>query len=258
MKTSILALAAVIVLAPAGAMAQSPSPVRVGGNVQAPQRVKYVAPVYPELAKNARVGGIVIAEAVVGTDGRVSNVQVLKSIPLLDQAAIDAISQWAYTPTTLNGTPVPVIMTVTVNFTPDATAKPSTPEMTQEMRVEMLRAQLADAEARLAAMKQQAPPVVNGVQALRIGGDVKAPERVKYVPPVYPQDAQDAKVSGIVIIEALVDEQGYVSSAKVLKSVALLDQTALDAVMQWKYAPTMLNGVAVPVIMTVTVNFTLQ
>jgi protein TonB len=234
MKKSILALAAVIVLAPAAAMAQGSSPIRVGGDVKAPMRVRYVAPVYPEMAKNARVGGIVIAEAVVGTDGRVSNVQVLKSIPLLDQAAIDAISQWAYTPTTLNGTPVPVIMTVTVNFTPDATAKPSSPEMTQEMRVEMLRVQLAEAEARLAEMKGGTAANMSSGQAVRIGGDIKAPERVKYVPPVYPQEAQDAKVSGIVIIEALVDEQGFVSSAKVLKSIALLDQAARDAVLLWK------------------------
>lgn len=239
MKQSILALATIIVLVPAGAMAQSQEPVRVGGNVQAPSRVKYVAPIYPTDAKNFRVGGIVIAEAVVGKDGQVSDVKLLKSIPMLDQAAVDAIGQWVYTPTTLNGVPVPVIMTVTVNFTPsEGDGAETTPEM--------------------ANRTSQAPTMVNGAQALRIGGDVKAPERVKYVPAVYPQEAQEAKVSGIVIIEALIDEQGFVSSAKVIKSVALLDQAALDAVMQWKYVPTLMNGVAVPVLMTVTVNFTLQ
>jgi protein TonB len=63
------------------------------------------------------VQGVVILEAVIGVDGRVSDARILRSIPLLDQAAIDAVQQWEYTPTMLNGVPVPVIMTVTVQFT---------------------------------------------------------------------------------------------------------------------------------------------
>ncbi|OYV99799.1 MAG: hypothetical protein B7X11_05015, partial [Acidobacteria bacterium 37-65-4] len=79
-----------------------------------------------------------------------------------------------------------------------------------------------------------------------------------YVQPVYPQIAQSARVSGIVIIEATIGKDGSVTEAHVIRSIALLDQAALDAVKQWKYTPTTLNGVPVPVIMTVTVNFTLQ
>ena len=80
-------------------------------------RVKNVNPVYPSIAQSARVQGVVIIEATIGPDGRVQDTKVLRSIPLLDQAAIDAVQQWTYTPTLLNGVPVPVIMTVTVNFT---------------------------------------------------------------------------------------------------------------------------------------------
>ena len=58
-----------------------------------------------------------ILEATIGPDGRVQDVKVLRSIPLLDQAALDAVRQWVFTPTLLNGVPVPVIMTVTVQFT---------------------------------------------------------------------------------------------------------------------------------------------
>ena len=61
--------------------------------------------------------GIVILEAVIGPNGNVTEVKVLRSVPLLDEAAITAVKQWQYTPTLLNGVPVPVIMTVTVNFT---------------------------------------------------------------------------------------------------------------------------------------------
>ena len=91
--------------------------VRVGGQVRPPIRIKEVAPVYPAIAQSARVQGVVIIEAVIGPDGRVQDAKVLRSIPLLDSAALDAVRQWQYTPTLLNGVPVPVIMTVTVNFT---------------------------------------------------------------------------------------------------------------------------------------------
>jgi protein TonB len=76
-----------------------------------------VTPEYPALARAAGVQGVVILEVVLGTDGRVADAKVLRSIQMLDQAAIDAVSQWEYTPTLLNGVATEVIMTVTVNFT---------------------------------------------------------------------------------------------------------------------------------------------
>ena len=94
-----------------------PAPVRVGFGVRAPQKLREVNPVYPPIAQSARVQGIVIIEATIGADGRVTNARILRSVPLLDQAAIDAVRQWEFTPTLLNGVPVPVVMTVTVNFT---------------------------------------------------------------------------------------------------------------------------------------------
>jgi TonB family protein len=93
------------------------APVRVGGNIKPPQKTRDVRPVYPPIAQSARVQGIVIIEATIGPDGAVKDAKVLRSIPLLDQAALDAVRQWQFTPTLLNGVPVPVIMTVTVQFT---------------------------------------------------------------------------------------------------------------------------------------------
>jgi protein TonB len=92
-------------------------PVRVGGQIRQPTQVRRVSPVYPPEATAAGVQGVVILEAVIDVDGRVTEARVLRSIPLLDQAAVDAVRQWEYTPTLLNGVPVPVIMTVTVQFT---------------------------------------------------------------------------------------------------------------------------------------------
>jgi TonB family protein len=95
------------------------APIRPGGNVKPPDRTFNVKPEYPAIAISARVSGSVIIEAVIGTDGRVSDAKVLRSIPLLDEAALKAVRQWRYSPTLLNGVPVPVLMTVTVTFTLD-------------------------------------------------------------------------------------------------------------------------------------------
>jgi TonB family protein len=93
------------------------APIRVGGRIQTPNKIKDVKPVYPAIAQSARVSGAVTIEATIGPDGKVADANVVRSIPLLDQAALDAVRQWEYTPTLLNGVPVPVIVTVTINFT---------------------------------------------------------------------------------------------------------------------------------------------
>lgn len=91
--------------------------VHVGGKIKPPMKIKNVAPIYPEIAKSAHVSGVVVIEATVGEDGKVADAKVLRSVPLLDQAALDAVRQWEYKPTLLNGKPVPVVMTVSINFT---------------------------------------------------------------------------------------------------------------------------------------------
>jgi protein TonB len=95
-------------------------------------------------------------------------------------------------------------------------------------------------------------------QRIRVGGNIPEPKKIKNVPPVYPQDARDAKIQGIVIIETVIGTDGSITEAKVLRSVPELDKAAVDAVLQWKYTPTLLNGEPVEVIMTVTVTFTLS
>jgi len=91
--------------------------VRVGGNIKMPAKVKNVRPFYSAIAQSARVQGMVIIEAIIGPNGKVQDARILRSIPLLDQAALEAVRQWEFTPTLLKGVPVTVIATVTVNFT---------------------------------------------------------------------------------------------------------------------------------------------
>jgi len=93
------------------------APLRVGGDVRAPVVIETVEPSYTEEARKARIRGIVIVEAVIGSDGVVKKAHVLKPLPFgLDQAAIDAVKQWKFKPGMLDGKPVDVVFNLTVNF----------------------------------------------------------------------------------------------------------------------------------------------
>lgn len=92
---------------------------------------------------------------------------------------------------------------------------------------------------------------------MRVTGG-SAPVKVKNVPPVYPRSVQDAGVQGTVVIEARVGPDGKVTHTRIVRSVPLLDQPALDAVRQWEFRPVLLNGQPTAVIMTMTVQFTLS
>ncbi len=139
---------------------------------------------------------------------------------------------------------------------------------------------IADADALrnrvLEMQSQQAPPPTGSAPAsfsgfgepydqtyvrlrpVRIGGSVPQPIKTHDARPTYPVQAQIERVSGVVIIEAIIDPSGSVANAHILRSIPALDEAALSAVSQWQYTPTLVNGGQVAVLMTVTVNFTLQ
>jgi TonB family protein len=230
--------------------------VRVGGGVAPPTKVKHVAPVYPPDALAARVAGVVIIEAVIGEDGKVRAARVLRSIPMLDGAALEAVKQWEFTPTQLNGVAVPVVMTVTVNFTTDGVAGGVAGGVPGGVAGGVVGG--------LDAPPPPPPPPAGKATgltdpaAIRVGGGITPPRKTVDVRPEYPPDAREARVQGVVIVEVLIGTDGKVEQTKVLRSIPQLDQAAVDAVRQWEFTPTLLNGEAKKVIMTVTVNFTLQ
>ncbi len=200
-------------------------PVRAVGEIKPPRLIKQVDPRYPEIARQARVEGVVILEAETDVYGRVQNAKILRSIPLLDQAAIDAVRQWIYAPLMIDNKPRGCIFTVTVRFTLDG--------------------------------GRPAPPSKEG-EPLKITGDVKGPKLIKQVDPVYPPVARQSQVEGTVILEVTTDIYGRVRDIKILRSIPLLDQAALDAVRQWVYEPPIINGKPISVTFTVTVTFTLK
>jgi len=93
------------------------APVRVADLPVVPRKMVDVRPQYPEIARAAHVEGTIIMEAVLDTSGRVTQIRILRSVPMLDQAAVDAVRQWRYTPSLYGGHPVSVLMTITVRFT---------------------------------------------------------------------------------------------------------------------------------------------
>jgi protein TonB len=92
------------------------APVRIGGDVQAAKIVHQVTPLYPPLAKQARISGVVRLEAIIGRNGMIESLHVTSGHPLLAQAALDAVRQWVYRPTLLNGDPVEVLTQIDVHF----------------------------------------------------------------------------------------------------------------------------------------------
>jgi TonB family protein len=103
----------------AGSSCDTQTPLQVGGAIKAPIKQHDVKPVYPPEARDARIGGIVVMEVTIGCDGTVIDTVVVRGVPSLTAAAVGAVGGWQYTPTLVNGTPIPVRMHVTITFTPN-------------------------------------------------------------------------------------------------------------------------------------------
>lgn len=222
-----------------------------------PRRLRGVDPVYPLDAASLRASGRVTVRAVVDEFGRVAEVRRMRR-PIVNSSrrpaptpaelevatealvlsAADAVRQWQYV-APFDG---PIAFNLSFDFSADR-------------RVTLLGQEIA--ETVVVTNAPPPPPPAPG-QPVRVGSGIRAPQQLRKVNPAYPQDARDARVQGVVILEALIGRDGRVTDAKVLRSIPMLDQAAIDAVRQWEYVPTMLNGMAVPVVMTVTVQFTLS
>ncbi len=220
------------------------APVRVGGNIKPPTKTRDVKPVYPADALDARVTGVVIIEATIDSLGNVSTARVLRGQPLLDQAALDAVKEWQFTPTMMNGVAVPVIMTVTVNFTMNGPGEPDRSSRLWRPRPRRLHRRRSSSTAR--------PRSASGAPS-------SLPRRLRDVKPDLPGKRRGRSRAGCHHHRshdrfARECRRTPACSSSLPRWIRLPSRPFE----QWQYEPTMLNGVAVPVIMTVTVNFTLD
>ncbi|MEO5821839.1 MAG: M56 family metallopeptidase [Vicinamibacteraceae bacterium] len=176
----------------------------------------------------------------------VAGATMVRDLDLILKAASTALTQWRFAPPAA----APAIARLDARF--DLTAG----QVTVGAAKPLSGFTGEPSPVRTFYARRDARPADDGT--LRVGGQIRAPQKILNVNPVYPQEAQDARVQGIVIIEAKIAPDGSVAEAWVLRSIPILDGAALDAVRQWRYTPTLQNGAPVPVICTVTVNFTLS
>jgi TonB family protein len=167
-------------------------------------------------------------------DAPVSGETLLPLLQTFIDSATAAVQQWRFEPPQ----EAPIAFDTAVQF---STGRPVT---TRQIRSNGVDSSAAGSEL--------------GDGAVRVGGAVRAPSKLRDVKPVYPQEARDNRVQGVVIIEARIEGDGRVGAARMVRSIPMLDEAALEAVKQWEFEPTLLNGVPTPVVMTVTVQFSLQ
>jgi len=236
MKTRLAASLVLIVLASLTSLATAqvvPQKIRVSSGVMQGMVVKKVQPQYPGEAKAQKIQGQVVLKATIDKEGNVANLQLISGHPMLAPAAIEAVKQWKYRPYLLNGNPLEVETSVTVNFT------------------------LADA----APGEDVAADNPEGAQAAsqhaRVSQAVMAALVANKVQPEYPADARSQRIQGVVLLKAIIDKEGNVANLQLISGHPALAPAAIEAVKQWKYRPYQLNGEPVEVETTVTVNFTL-
>jgi len=248
MKRNLLAPLVLLITLTSLAASQVPgyaAHVRVGQSVMTDQIAKKVAPIYPPVARQARIQGAVILKVVISKTGDVESVQLVSGHPMLAPAAIEAVKQWKYMPYLLNGDPVGVETSVTVNFTLSDKPEDS-----------------VSADATGGGFSGViAPPQGNAAglvaQRMRVSQNVEQGLLVSRVNPKYPQEAKDQHIQGTVVLSVIVDKEGNVANIQLISGHPMFAPVAIDAVKQWKYKPYLLNGDPVEVATQVAVNFTL-
>jgi protein TonB len=217
-----------------------------------PGRTRLVRPPYPPEAASVGARATVTLRVTVDHLGTVGEVRTI-GVPVLgamapgtarDETAFaaglmalvrtakDAVGQWLYDPPA----DAPIAFDVVIGFTSDGNGE--------------VIAQSGGSRLEPAA----SAPLES---AIRPGGDIRPPKKVKHVNPVYPVAAREAKIAGVVIVEARVEADGRILEARILRSIPELDAAALDAVKQWEFEPLRLSGVPTPTTMTLTVQFSL-
>jgi TonB family protein len=208
-----------------GIVGSVPSDQLAPANMPSPPVIKHVAPEYPPLARQARISGVVKLRAVIDTAGAVKHLQVISGHPLLVPASLDAVKEWKF--------------------------QPPASEITTNLDVQFVLPP-GDAPQATPGVQPQAP------QRIRVGPNVHSAKLVRKVDPVYPPQARAEGIQGDVTLQILCDHSGQVIQADPIDGNPVLAAAAREAVRQWVYRPTLLNGQPVEVSSTVIVPFRLQ
>jgi TonB family protein len=190
--------------------------------------ISKVDPIYPAEAKFAGVQGSVILRATISKQGTVAGLQLVSGPPELTRSAWDAVKQWIYRPYLLNGEPIEVQTTITVNFT------------------------LGESDDPAAARSQ--PQAASAPRKMADGAT--APLVIYQVAPEYTEKARKAKTSGVVLVNLKVDRQGLPQDVRVVRGIGNgLDKRAVEAVKQYRFKPAMKDDEPVEEALNVEINF---
>lgn len=188
--------------------------------------LRKLAPVYPPLARAARIQGTVVLSVLINKEGEIGDTKLVSGHPMLAPAAIEAVKQWRYKPCTSADKAVAVETTVRVNF-------------------------------RLADDPVMPSPPSTVPQLVRVSAGVTQGLLETKVDPVYPDDAKQKHIEGTVMLNVDIDREGSVARVELVSGLPMLAPAAMDAVLQWKYRPFVLSGEAIPVETTVQLKFVL-
>ncbi len=203
--------------------------IRVAGNVAQANIEKQVTPVYPPIAKTAHVSGTVVLHCIIDKNGTVAELEYVSGPPLLMKAAMDAVRQWKYKPTMLNGEPVQVDTTVSVVFSLEGTSA-----------AESAQQQLMNGSQGTESIKFRPPSIVD--QPL----------------PIYPPAAKEKHIEGIVVLRAGIGSDGSVEQLDFESGPPELMDAAMEAVKKWRYRPMELIGTPVQSQQRIAILFSLS
>jgi TonB family protein len=251
------ALLLICVASMAETQVSTPHRVRVSESIVQGLMIKKVAPDYPPLARQARIQGTVVLKVQISKAGDVENLQLISGHPILAPAAIEAVKQWKYKPYLLNGEPVEVETSVTVNFT--LSDKPAAEN--ESVAGDVPGGIPGGVSFGVVGTVKPATPgdATHPPQPLRVrvSSGVMQGLLLTKVQPQYPPDAKDQHIQGLVVLKAIVDKEGNVSNIQLITGHPELAPAAIEAVKQWKYKPYLLNGTPVEIETQIQVNFTL-
>ncbi len=199
--------------------------------------VRKVAPLYPPLARQARIQGPVVLSVIINKAGEVREANLVSGHPMLAPAAVQAVKQWRYRPYLSGDQPADVRTTVRVNF------------------------KLANSPAQSGTTPPVSEPdsaATSPPHRVRVSSGVAEGLVLNKVSPEYPDEARQKRIQGTVNLAVNIDKEGNVTRVELAAGDPLLAPAAMDAVLQWKYRPFLLSGEPVAMETTVRVNFTLQ
>lgn len=239
----------------ATAQVKQPQRIRVSAGVASGLLESKVDPVYPPLARQARIQGTVVLKVTISKTGEVEHVDLDSGHPMLAPAAIEAVKQWKYKPFLLNGNPLVVETSVEVNFT--LADNPPAQGVAGDQPGGIPDGQIGNVLGGIAPSTPGSDPRPAVPQRIRVSSGVAQGLLVRKVNPAYPPDAKDQHIQGIVVLRVNIDKEGNVYKVELISGHPLLAPAAMEAVKQWKYRPYLLNQIPIEVETQVQVNFTL-